>query len=183
MVLPLSRTNAEAHLYMDLRPCACGETRFGRDSAVVALDDGDLASRYTGTCARCGQPREFVFRLPAEIRMPEAANGYSYGGDEPSQLIDPGEWLWVADAYAGQVPAEPPTDPEQRRRSAALLHRAAAAVAEALKFIPADADRVPPASITSERGQEILRRQPERFRRNRLDVLRRTYAEMADRLA
>jgi hypothetical protein len=34
--VPLARTNEEAHLYMDLPPCACGEVAFERTSAVVA---------------------------------------------------------------------------------------------------------------------------------------------------
>ncbi|MFC4107204.1 hypothetical protein [Micromonospora zhanjiangensis] len=102
---------------MDLRPCECGGSGFARDSAVVVLPDGGMATRYTGACDRCGRPREFLFRLPDEVAMPPADDRISYGGDEPSHLLDPGEWLWVADAYAASAPADPATaDPEQRRR-------------------------------------------------------------------
>lgn len=55
---------------MDLRPCACGEARFDRQSTVVALEDGDLAARYSGPCPACGRAREFTFRLPAELTLP-----------------------------------------------------------------------------------------------------------------
>ncbi|GAB2931593.1 hypothetical protein GCM10027280_19110 [Micromonospora polyrhachis] len=184
MVLPVSRTNMEAHLYMDLHPCTCGEFRFARKNAVIALEDGDLASRYTGECARCGQPREFVFRLPTEISMPLGGDAVSYGGDEPSQLIDPGQWLGVADAYASQVPGDfARLDGEERRRARAVLNRATAAVDEVLKFIPGDADEVPAATFTSERGRQAYAKEPGRFRRSRLAVVRDAYAGMAGQLA
>src|SRR5262249_52152813 len=85
---PVARSSHEAHLYMDLPACECGETRFPRASAVVTLPGGELASRYTGACAGCGRPREFVFRL-AEDAAP--GDGIRYGGDQPSELIDAGE--------------------------------------------------------------------------------------------
>ncbi|MDG4794485.1 hypothetical protein [Micromonospora sp. WMMD1082] len=176
---PLARTNAEAHLYMDLHPCSCGETAFPRQSAVVALADGDLASRYTGACAGCGQDREFVFRLPATIGG--TGNGFHYGGDEPSQLLDPGEWLLVADAYAGQVPAEPAAGAAGQRARAALT-RAVAALDEVGKFIPAGGGAVPPGAFTSDRGRQLHQREPGRFRRDRLTAVRDAYAGMLSHL-
>ncbi|MFG3709609.1 hypothetical protein [Micromonospora sp. NPDC047730] len=173
MILPPSRTSAEAHLYMDLRPCSCGETRFARQSAVVALEDGDLAARYTGACPTCGQPREFTFRLPAEPAV-APAGGFRYGGDEPSQLLDPGEWLRVADTYARSVPA----DGDAGQRARATLIRAVAALDEVLKFIPPGEDVVPAAACTSEWGRDLRRREPGRFRRGRLATVRDTYAGM-----
>src|SRR5688500_13011920 len=98
MVLPVARTNAEAHLYMDLHPCACGEIRFPRTSSVVTSPDGVLASRYAGTCPQDGTEREFLFRLPERVLAPPLDGAVMYGGSEPSELIDPGEWLSVADA-------------------------------------------------------------------------------------
>ncbi|RIV34360.1 hypothetical protein [Micromonospora radicis] len=169
---PLSRTNAEAHLYMDLHACPCGSTRFPRNSAVVALPDGDLASRYTGRCAGCGEEREFLFRLPA---TPGGAGaGFRYGGDEPSQLLDPGEWLFVADAYAGSVPAESTGEAGQRAKAA--LTRAVAALDEVVKFVPAGADSVPADAFSSEQGRQLHQREPGRFRRDRLAAVRAAYA-------
>jgi hypothetical protein len=169
---------------MDLRPCECGESAFARNSTVVALSDGTLANHYSGACDRCGRPREFLFRLPDEVTMPPADGRISYGGAEPSQLLDPGEWLWVADAYAALAPADPATaGPEQRRRARAALNRAAAALDEAVKFIPAGSDEVPASAVTSERGRAILGRQPGGLRRPRLVAARDAYAGLADRLA
>lgn len=174
---PLSRTNAEAHLYMDLHACSCGSTRFARHSSVVALADGDLASRYTGACEGCGEEREFVFRLPP---TPGAASGFHYGGDEPSQLLDPGEWLLVADAYAGSVPAESTGEAGQQARAA--LTRAVAALDEVAKFIPAGEHEIPDNAFASERGRLLHQREPGRFRRDRLEAVRATYAELLAQL-
>lgn len=44
---PLTCTSTEAHVYMDLRPCGCGEVLFPNDGAVTQTGD-DLASRYSG---------------------------------------------------------------------------------------------------------------------------------------
>ncbi|PZG20398.1 hypothetical protein C1I95_09670 [Micromonospora craterilacus] len=180
MTPPLSRTNAEAHLYMDLHPCPCGESRFPRQSSVIALDDGDLASRYTGACAGCGQDREFTFRLPPTIGG--AGTGFRYGGDEPSQLLDPGEWLLVADAYAGSVPADS-TAGEAGQRARAALTRAVAALDEVSKFIPAGGDSVPQGAIVSDRGRQLHQREPGRFRRDRLVAVRDAYAGLLSTLS
>jgi hypothetical protein len=48
---------------MDLHPCECGEASFERQSSVIVVGN-DLGRVYRGACARCGQPREFQFRLP-----------------------------------------------------------------------------------------------------------------------
>ncbi|TCB90683.1 hypothetical protein E0H26_26700 [Micromonospora zingiberis] len=169
---PLSRTNAEAHLYLDLHACSCGSTRFPRHSAVVALADGDLASRYTGACEGCGEEREFLFRLPP---TPDGTGGgFRYGGDEPSQLLDPGEWLLVSDAYAGSVPTE--SGGEAGQQAQAALARAVAALDEVVKFIPAGADTVPAGAFLSDRGRQLHQREPGRFRRDRLAAVRAAYA-------
>ncbi|MFV2084235.1 hypothetical protein [Micromonospora sp. LOL_021] len=188
-VLPAARSSAEARLYVELHPCDCSETQFEPQVEVVALADGDLATRYQGSCAGCATAREFLFRLPAEPVRPSAGAAFSYGGPEPSQLIDPGEWLAVADRYAALVPADFATagpaaadpvtlDPAQRRRATAALSRAVAALDEVRKFIPADADEVPADAISSEIGRRMRRREPGRFRRDRLTALRDTYTTL-----
>ena len=183
MVLPLARTNAEAHLYMDLHPCACGEIRFPRTSSVITTPDGDLASRYTGTCPKDGAEREFVFRLPERVTPPPPDGAVEYGGSQPSELIDPGEWLAVADAYARSVPADTATlaaDGLVTARS--MLVHAAAAVDEVLKFIPADADQVPADAFVTDRGRAAYTKEPGRFRRPRLEAVRDTYRSIAAQL-
>ena len=153
-----ARTNAEAHLYMDLRPCSCGETQFDRHSAVIT-QGGVLCSRYAGACAGCGRPREFVFELPETFRPIRGDFGElgDLGGDEPSRLLDPGEWMAIAVERAKRQPGT--------RDDLAF---ARAAVEEVMKFIPADAERVPDEAFTSERGRAIRDAEPGRFRRVRL---------------
>ena len=99
-----ARTNAEAHLYMDLHPCKCGEAQFERDSALVENGD-DLASVYEGACRGCGATRRVEFLLPDA--MPRVGPGLVYGGSEPSVIIDPGEFLLISDERARRVPASP----------------------------------------------------------------------------
>jgi hypothetical protein len=177
MALPLARTNAEAHLYMELHPCACGEVRFDRQSAVVTIGD-DLASRYAGACTRCGQQREFLFRLPERILVPEPGQ-VRFGDGRPSELIDPGEWLALADAYASTGPADTgQLDPGAARRVRADLATAIAALDEVLKFVPPGADAVPAEAFWSERGRAVRATEPGRFRAARLHAVRDAYADL-----
>jgi hypothetical protein len=182
-VTPLAaRSTHEAHLYMDLQPCGCGEGRFPRASSVVTVPDGELARRYNGGCVRCGTGREFLFRLPAEpVAVEEAVR---YGGPEPSQLIDAGEWLWVAESHARGVPAGAEALPEaDRRRCRVRLAAAVAALDEVLKFVPPGGARVPVTAVWTTLGRSVYQREPGRFRTGRLTAVRAAYAAALRRLA
>jgi hypothetical protein len=179
-MLRLARTNAEAHLYMDLHPCSCGERRFARTSTVVTVD-GDLASRYAGACARCGTSRSFEFRLPPEIIQPPS-DGVVYGGAEPSELLDPGEWLSVSEDYARSVPLGAKLDGDALRSARQRLACAIAAIDEVRKFAPAGTGEVPPSAFTTPFGRAMWDKEPGRFRLIRLDAVRTAYVEAARRL-
>ena len=116
----LARTGDEARLYMDLRPCqSCGSAEVPWQAALVSAG-GELARSYSGSCAGCGRYREFTFLLP-ELPMPRPAGALvCFGGEEPSELLDPGEWLWVADLAASNVPAG---DPAAARHALAIAWR------------------------------------------------------------
>ncbi|HWO24529.1 MAG TPA: hypothetical protein VNO30_37560 [Kofleriaceae bacterium] len=176
----LARTNAEAHLFMDLHPCACGERRFARQSAVVTLD-GDLASRYTGACARCGTERRFEFRIPQEI-LPPPVSGVRFGGPDPSELFDPGEWLSIADDHAARVPVGAKLEGDARRTARHDLDVAVAAIDEILKFAPRGAAEVPMSAFFTPLGRAIWDKEPGRFRRARLEAVRKAYADAAEKL-
>jgi hypothetical protein len=177
MSLRLARTNEEAHLFMDLHPCECGEIRFPRSSSVIETGDGDLASHYTGTCPQDGRQREFTFRLPRQILPPPGDGSVRYGGTEVSELLDPGEWLSVADAFATAA-----LTADGLARAKAMLVRAAAAIDEVLKFIPAGDDRVPERAFVTDRGRAAYAKEPGRFRSLRLEAVRSTYANIAAQL-
>ncbi|MFE3188732.1 hypothetical protein ACFXHA_06955 [Nocardia sp. NPDC059240] len=174
--LPLARTNAEARLFVSLQPCpTCGETRCTFRSAVVNID-GVLASRYTGECPGCAAQRAYEFRLPADI-LPPPANTVRFGAEDPSELLDPGVWLWYSDLCARQVPATTADlDTRAVRAARHALATALAAIEETLKFVPASADRIPASAFTSPEGRAAYAREPGRFTRPRLEALRDTYS-------
>jgi hypothetical protein len=177
---PLARTNEEAHLYMDLHPCACGGDDAARDSSV-GVEDGAWVSRYTCVCRRCGRQRVFQFRQPEAPGRP--AEGAWSTGPEPSELLDAGDWLWVADLFGG-APAEPAgLSPAEVGRARADLAAAGGAVDEVLKFLPAGADEVPEAAFWTERGRRLRASAPDRFRRERLAAVRDTYRTLQAELA
>lgn len=172
MPFAVARTRDEAHLYLDLHPCQkCGSVETTWATSVVTVE-GELASRYTGTCEECGAEREFLFGLPPQPVMPE---GYpTFGGPEPSQLLDAGEWMWVADLTAGNVPVD---DRAEARRTLSI---AAASVAEVLKFVEPGAEEVPDSAFWSERGLKVRAAEPGRFTVDRLQVVRDTYRDLVN---
>ncbi|WP_405916385.1 hypothetical protein [Streptomyces sp. NBC_00728] len=157
----IARSTQEAHLYMDLHACACGAESFERGHRLDERD-GVLVAVYEGVCPRCGRTRSFAFRLTDELPPAPPA----FGGAEPSRIIDPGEFLWVSDQVATETGLRllhtPPAEHRGHREGSAF---ALAAVEEVLKFLPADADRVPEELFTSERGREVHDRNPRRFER------------------
>ena len=159
VIAPLARTPAEATLYMDIKACpACGGVGFSGTS-VVMLQDGQVYERHTGTCEECGSPREFVFRMPPE---PELRLGAAdFGGPGPSELLDPGEWMTVADVYAGREGGASKED----------LEYAAAAAEEALKFVPPGSDEIPRHAFHSPVGRDAYARMPARYTRGRLTAI------------
>jgi hypothetical protein len=160
-----ARTNAEAHLFMDLTPCGCGDNAFERRSSVVERGDV-LCSEYVGPCRTCGAIRTFVFELPEVMPRPVPGK-VVYGGDDPSRLLDPGEWMTIAEHRAKLVPA-----------TTQDLAVATAAVEEILKFIPPGGDRVPETAFVSDRGKAILAKEPGRFRKSRLEAVLATYRKL-----
>ena len=182
MTVGPARTNTEAHLYMELHPCpVCGEGVFDSDSSVITTPAGTLASRYTGVCPGCGTEREFEFDLP-ETQLYAPADGIRFGGDQPSQIVDAGEWLFVADLVIKGVQAapDPGMSPAERASAKRDMDLAVAALDEVLKFIPARADSPPPTAFWTDRGRAILATEPGRFRRDRLTAVREEYRRIAD---
>jgi hypothetical protein len=150
----LARTIAEARLYMDLQPCeACGYLGFTGSGAAAR---GVI--RFSGPCPRCRADREFTFRMPDKVFD-------GFGGDAPSELLDPSEWLVVADLAARHAPVP----------DAADYTLAAAAIDEVLKFIPSGADAVPPEALHTATGRAAYEQEPGRFRRSRLAAVAASY--------
>ena len=161
------RTSAEAQMYMDQQPCTCGDIEFDRQSAVMT-DGGVLCSRYFGKCRTCGTMREFVFELPLTQRP--ITNQVEYGGSDPSQLLDAGQWLAISEYYAKLEPGTPDD-----------LDIARAAVEEVIKFLPDGVDSVPDIAFWTERGRAVRDREPARFRRARLAAILDVFRQLLGR--
>ncbi|GAB2575396.1 hypothetical protein Aab01nite_14430 [Paractinoplanes abujensis] len=171
-VFGLARSAAEAHLFMDLHPCeVCGTEQFERACTVVVVD-GEPCGRYAGVCPECGHPREFTFRLPEE-EVVSSRSEPSFGGERPSELLDAGEWLWVADFIAAGAAAV------ERQRARDDLLTAAAAVAEARKFVPYGGDAVSPETLRSPTGRAVYAAEPGRFDRQRLELFENSLRDRA----
>ena len=167
MSFPVARSRDEAHLYLDLHPCVCGSVETTWDSGLVNVTGGPT-SRYEGNCEACGAEREYLFRLPA--REVISLDFPMFGSTEPSQLLDAGEWLWVADLTAGHMP-------EGGEREALSIARAA--VEEVIKFIPPGQDSVPDDAFWTDRGRAVHAAEPGRFGLDRLLIIRNTYRDLA----
>src|SRR5262245_787977 len=155
----IARSSAECHLYIELRACECGEGRSPWKHRLESRADAQIAV-YEGRCDRCSAPWTFEFALDAEA----CAIG-KFGGTKPSQIVDAGQFLAVADAAARAVSADV-SALDERQRARALMLRAVAAIEEVFKFIPLGADRVVADSLFSVRGKEMYLAEPGRFRKS-----------------
>lgn len=174
--LSAARSHLEAHLYMDLHPCECGETDFSRAADYGTGPEGRQVV-YSGACAGCGRQRRFTFRVSPEVAVlaPSAWSTLV----APSDLLDPGEWIWVADRYASHPAEDGVLSPLEAAERCTDLAAAAAAVEEALLFVPAGASAVPAESIRSERGRSVFDVMPERFTVEQLAEQRDAYRQLA----
>ncbi|WP_203927853.1 hypothetical protein [Virgisporangium ochraceum] len=180
MSVPRARSSDEAHLFMALHPCGvCGDGSFVPVVREV-LEDGVLVTHYTGRCDTCRALRDFRFRIDRE---PEG-DGPRFGGDEPSEIIDAGQWLRGVDRVLAETPSNILGVSEEEWRARRYMFAAAAeSVGEVLKFIPAGDDAVPPGAFWTASGREMRDAVPERFERDRLEQLRGVCLELAARFA
>ncbi|MFF5934572.1 hypothetical protein [Streptomyces sp. NPDC012508] len=161
-----ARSSFEAHLYMDLHPCACGSGDFDRRHRLEQRGD-DMVAVYEGACRQCGTTRRFDFRMAEEIPPPPPA----FGGSQPSQIIDPGEFLEVAFRIAESTGLRLLNTPESEHRDLRdAVAYCVAAYEEVLKFIPPGQDAVPADAFTSEAGTALYRRDPGKFARDLLEM-------------
>lgn len=168
MAFAVARTRDEAHLYLELHPCPnCGSIDTPWEDGLADVE-GELAISYAGTCPGCDVERQYLFGLPA--RETRAAGWPTFGGPEPSELLDPGQWMDVADRATADVPTDP-------RAAGKVLAVAVAAVDEVIKFVPAGQDAVPEDEFWTPQGRALWDAEPDRFRLERLLAARDTYRE------
>lgn len=170
MAFAVARTSDEARLYLELNPCEdCGASADKWDQGLTEVD-GELANSYVSVCPGCGIEREFFFGVPEREIAPGPFP--TFGGAEPSEILDAGQWLEAADAAASELP------PDDHEEAARLRAVAGAAVEEVVKFIPPGEDAVPDDAFWTDEGLRIRAAEPGRFRLERLLVVRDTYRDL-----
>lgn len=169
----IARSSSECHLYIELHPCACGETKLDVRHRLVSFDAG-LGAVYEAPCPRCGVHRKFEFLLD-----PEIPPGDKFGGATASAIIDAGQYLAVADDAAKRVPADlSGLDDENRRVASWWMNRSVNALEEVIKAIPPGAEAVPETAMFSESGKAVYVCEPGRFRKSRLEAVLESYREL-----
>lgn len=173
MALPIVRTVLESYLFMELHPCACGDGRLTVTADDLFQDpDGGLVRRRKGTCPGCQSPREFIFGVPETLESGGASWELFFGGDSPSQIIDAGEWLDIAQRLGRSVSPSRSLRPSKRREEREVLTEAVAAVNEVLKFIPIGTAEAPDEAFWTDRGTQKHGADAEQFQRTALIAYR-----------
>jgi len=176
-----ARSAEEADLYMSLHPCpSCGVATPRLTSRIESRGRG-LVSIYQGVCPSCELPRRFDFTLADDLPPASTDDAVVYG-DGRSSLLDPGQFVLVAERLARTVPARlEGLDAAARGRATYALQMAIGALDEAMKFIPTAEDSVPESAITSRAGWAVYDLEPGRFTRVRLQAVRDAYRALLPR--
>lgn len=158
-----ARSLVEAHVYLDLASSGAGGGG-AAERAVLAEEEEGWVVRLDGT--------EVFVPYAAEAEARETDTTFGTG---VSELIDPGQWMLLAATYARRALeaamryAADPSSGVRYDEVVADWRFAADAVEEALKWLPDDADELPPESFQSEMGRAAFEREPERFTRATMD--------------
>ncbi len=127
------RSGDEVKFFVDETPCEhCGQLGFSR--AASSYSTGS----YEGTCAHCGQRREFHFQpVPADQWPPVFHLGPE---GEPSKIFTADQFRAIADRELARAPAAPAELPTLAafREARAHLEKARTALVELTKFRPDD---------------------------------------------
>lgn len=171
----IARSAEEARVYMELHACPRCRTETPFLPGHLVDRDGVLVSRYEGPCSGCARVRRFELELADPLPPPETPDAIRFG-DGRSSLLDPGQWLVVAERYAKRVPASADgLAPAARARAAWTLKLAIGALDEALAFLAPGEVAITEATITSRAGWIAYDLDPGRFRRDRIIAVRGAY--------
>ena len=167
-----ARTAEEAALYMLVCPCPiCGRATPPLASTLVA-EGNDLIAYYEGDC-ECVQGRRFRIRI-AEALPPVSTDDVVTYGEGTSPCLDAGALVAAAaqlEAWAVELVEFTPTA-EERAAAEYRMLMAIGALDEALKFVSAEADAVPPESLFTRVGIRTYDADPAQFTRAALTARR-----------
>ncbi|MEU4699264.1 hypothetical protein [Nonomuraea dietziae] len=157
-----ARSLVEAYVHLDL--AVLGEQPGAAERAVRTEEENGWRVRLDDT---------EVF-VPYEAELEARREELTFGSGL-SQLIDPGQWVLLGATYARRAIdaalffAADPTSDDEYTAIVTDWRFAADAVAEALKFLPDGADRVPAGFFWTDLGRAAFEREPERFTQARME--------------
>lgn len=159
---------AEAHLYLLAAPCSeC--TQGPLDAVHTEQSDSAAPVRMRVRCRVCAFERDLYYLIPSTtVAHSAAAPAIVNPSDEPSKIIDVGQWIMLFRMIIEAASREP--DKVQARR---LGLEAAQCLDEAIKFYnePAN-DLPPPEALFNEASRRRFESHPEQFSRRRLVEMR-----------
>ncbi len=162
---------AEAYLYILATPCAsCGRGPLRGSEAELANDDGEAcAVSIAVTCGSCQGLTRLRFRLPTPPEpIPAQQAPVVNPTAEPSQILDPGQWLTLFRMLAETAGHEASKSGARR-----LALEAAQCLDEALKFYNDEDNDLPPVeAFLGKDSRARFKAHPEQFSRRRLLHLR-----------
>jgi hypothetical protein len=184
-----ARTIVEAHIYLDLLRSAgvLGASDPGDPDGWTRLTEGTIGWTLHADGAD-GAFRPFDIVIPYGDFAEARRTGVRFGS-RASTLIDAWQWREVAQAYAeqaieaGLTAAGSPGD--QRLLDVALQawRFAVDTAGEALRFLPAGADRLPRAAFWTRDGLRAYQSDPHQFSRAELQRQVDIYRQLSDDFA
>jgi hypothetical protein len=163
---------AEAYLFFMVAPCPrCDHGPLDAGTAKVTEDFASHTTkiaRIQATCRACARAVDYDFRLPAD-GVPRGADPVVVNpADEPSRLIDVGQWLTLF-----RVMTEAASRECDRVQARHLGLEAAQCLEEALKFYTdSESDFPPPEAFFHDASRKRFYDHPKQFSRERLVDLR-----------
>jgi hypothetical protein len=135
------------------------------ESIAARADD---TQQYEGRCAGCGQWRALIFRAQHGTLHREDP------GNEPSLVIDAGQWWVLAQkraAGASAIERLASSGSQSQRTVLAITHRrlledAASSVQEIQRFLPATGEGLDERAFWTAPGRAVWQDQPTAFRAN-----------------
>lgn len=169
----LARHLVEAHLYLKVNPCARCGTGSVNVADTISVQPGykDVTVHFQTRCQSCGLAAQQDFLVPKRPSVLSLSNlrladiGLD---DQPSTLIDVGQWLILYSTFMNEVAKE-----DDRRLARVLKMEAAACVEQALHLYDEPDNDLPPArALFLDATRQRFRDHPELFSRQRLINLR-----------
>lgn len=157
-----AHTFNEVRYYLMVTPCQeCGKGPWEIE-ATNGADKPGRVSTVRARCKRCRGRRDFRFTCEASLPSHGVEAETINPGDEPSRIVDLGQWLSLFYLLVESAAAAK-SKPATRRDS----YRAALCLAEALRFY-GDDELPPESALFTEHSAAVFRDHPENFARQKL---------------